>query len=343
MRGCSSQLATRRVAVLLGLTAILALPAAGGAAAPGVNELRQRDTSLAAQERAAIQELYSLEAQLATTRARLAGLTVQREAAEARLTRLRIELDVAWQSAYIAEERLGARLRQLYQQGQVDPVAILLGAETLDEAIGGLDGLRSIAAGDRDLLSNVRRARADLTRTKTRVVARVAALREAESAAASTASALAAAHAERTAYLAELARRRGFNARRLERVRTTARAAGKRTETLVVVSDDAAATVAAPAAPVPAYTGAGQTMTVTSTGYALRGRTASGLPTGWGIVAVDPSVIPLGTRMTIPGYGEGVAADTGGAVHGATIDLWFPSAAQALAWGRRTVTITLHG
>ena len=84
-------------------------------------------------------------------------------------------------------------------------------------------------------------------------------------------------------------------------------------------------------------------MTVSTTGYAIRGRTASGLPTGWGIVAVDPSVIPLGTRMTIPGYGEGVAADTGGAVRGATIDLWFPTVAQALAWGRRTVTITLHG
>ena len=53
-------------------------------------------------------------------------------------------------------------------------------------------------------------------------------------------------------------------------------------------------------------------------------------------------MIPLGTRMTIPGYGEAVAADTGGAVRGATIDLWFPSAAQARAWGRRTVTITLH-
>jgi 3D (Asp-Asp-Asp) domain-containing protein len=46
--------------------------------------------------------------------------------------------------------------------------------------------------------------------------------------------------------------------------------------------------------------------------------------------------------MTIPGYGEGVAADTGGAVQGAAIDLWFPSTAQALAWGRRTVTIRLH-
>jgi 3D (Asp-Asp-Asp) domain-containing protein len=46
--------------------------------------------------------------------------------------------------------------------------------------------------------------------------------------------------------------------------------------------------------------------------------------------------------MTIPGYGEGVAADTGGTIHGTVIDLWFPTAAQAAAWGRQTVTITLH-
>ena len=337
-------LAARRLAVLLGLTAILALPSAGGAAAPssGAAELRQRDTSLAARERAATQGLYSLEAQLAVARSRLAELTARREAAEARLTRLRIELDVAWQSAYIAEEHLGARLRQLYQQGQLDPVAILLGAESLDEAIGGLDGLRSIASGDRDLLNKVRQARADLTSTKTQVVARVAALREAESAAASTASSLAAARAERTAYLARLARQRGFNARRLERVRTTARSAGERTQRLEASETTIAAPTSAPSS-TPAFTGSEQTMTVSSTGYALRGRTASGLPTGWGIIAVDPTVIPLGTRMTIPGYGEGVAADTGGAVRGATIDLWFPTLAQALAWGRKTVTITLHG
>jgi 3D (Asp-Asp-Asp) domain-containing protein len=86
----------------------------------------------------------------------------------------------------------------------------------------------------------------------------------------------------------------------------------------------------------------GRTITVSATGYALAGRTATGLPVGWGVVAVDPSVIPLGTHMTIPGYGEAVAADTGGAVIGATIDLWFPTVAQANAWGRRAVTITLH-
>jgi 3D (Asp-Asp-Asp) domain-containing protein len=83
-------------------------------------------------------------------------------------------------------------------------------------------------------------------------------------------------------------------------------------------------------------------MTVVATGYSLHGHTATGAPVGWGVVAVDPSVIPLGTRMTIPGYGSGVAADTGGAIVGNRIDLWFPTVAQAQAWGRQTVTITLH-
>jgi 3D (Asp-Asp-Asp) domain-containing protein len=80
-------------------------------------------------------------------------------------------------------------------------------------------------------------------------------------------------------------------------------------------------------------------MTVVATGYDLTGHTATGLPVGWGIAAVDPSVIPLGTRIVVPGYGVAVAADTG--VYGASIDLWFPTTAQAYAWGRRTITIGL--
>jgi 3D (Asp-Asp-Asp) domain-containing protein len=83
----------------------------------------------------------------------------------------------------------------------------------------------------------------------------------------------------------------------------------------------------------------GRTLTVVATGYSLLGRTATGLPVGWGIAAVDPSVIPLGTRIVVPGYGVAVAADTG--VSGASVDLWFPSAARANAWGRRTITIAV--
>jgi 3D (Asp-Asp-Asp) domain-containing protein len=60
------------------------------------------------------------------------------------------------------------------------------------------------------------------------------------------------------------------------------------------------------------------------------------------VAAVDPGVIPLGTRISIPGYGEAVAADTGGAIAGSTIDLWFPTEAQARAWGRRTITVAIR-
>jgi 3D (Asp-Asp-Asp) domain-containing protein len=46
--------------------------------------------------------------------------------------------------------------------------------------------------------------------------------------------------------------------------------------------------------------------------------------------------------MTIPGYGEGVAADTGGAITGNRIDVWVATAAEAAQWQWKTVTITLH-
>jgi 3D (Asp-Asp-Asp) domain-containing protein len=86
----------------------------------------------------------------------------------------------------------------------------------------------------------------------------------------------------------------------------------------------------------------GSLLTVVASGYAIAGQTASGLPAGVGTVAVDPAVIPLGAALSIPGYGDGVAADTGGAVQGATIDLWFQTEAEARAWGRRAVTIVVR-
>lgn len=88
--------------------------------------------------------------------------------------------------------------------------------------------------------------------------------------------------------------------------------------------------------------GGGSLLAVVASGYAIAGQTASGLPAGVGTVAVDPAVIPLGAALTIPGYGDGVAADTGGAVQGAAIDLWFQTEAEARAWGRRAVTIVVR-
>lgn len=59
------------------------------------------------------------------------------------------------------------------------------------------------------------------------------------------------------------------------------------------------------------------------------------------VVAVDPSVIPLGTKVWVEGYGEAVAADTGGNIQGKRIDLHFPSKGAALAFGQKSVTVKI--
>ncbi len=64
-----------------------------------------------------------------------------------------------------------------------------------------------------------------------------------------------------------------------------------------------------------------------------------GLPLGHGIVAVDPNVIPLGTRLYIEGYGEAIAADTGGAIKGNRIDLCFSDHQSALKFGIQNVKV----
>lgn len=68
-------------------------------------------------------------------------------------------------------------------------------------------------------------------------------------------------------------------------------------------------------------------------------RTATGKYPEVGMVAVDPSVIPLGTRLYVEGYGYAVAADTGGAVRGNELDIFMETREQCLNWGRRTVKV----
>jgi 3D (Asp-Asp-Asp) domain-containing protein len=69
------------------------------------------------------------------------------------------------------------------------------------------------------------------------------------------------------------------------------------------------------------------------------GMTAIGRRAGFGIVAVDPRVIPLGARLFIPGYGFAVAGDTGGDIVGHRIDLGFDTQRDAMLFGRRSVTV----
>lgn len=91
-----------------------------------------------------------------------------------------------------------------------------------------------------------------------------------------------------------------------------------------------------------------KTIVVSATGYStqqagLSTHTATGidLRVNSRVIAVDPSVIPLGSKVEIPGYGVFIAGDTGGAIKGNKIDIHFSTVQQALSWGRRTITIKI--
>ncbi|WP_270997234.1 G5 and 3D domain-containing protein [Listeria seeligeri] len=87
----------------------------------------------------------------------------------------------------------------------------------------------------------------------------------------------------------------------------------------------------------------GKTFTMESTAYSGGGTTATGINLsanpGMKVVAVDPSVIPLGSRVWVEGYGEAIAGDTGGAIKGNIVDVYFPNESSCYSWGRRTVTV----
>jgi 3D (Asp-Asp-Asp) domain-containing protein len=204
-----------------------------------------------------------------------------------------------------AHRLLALRLRTLYEAGNTDPLAVVLGAGSLQDALDGLDGLSFAAQQDRRIIAQSLAARRELARA-------AAALRTRR---------------------ADLARLR---AETLTRIAQLARAAeGERLHAAAAADPAAGTRHGKPTEPAPT------TLTVRAIGYSLPGRTATGAPTSWGVVAVDPAVIPLGTRLTVPGYGDAIAADTGPGVSGATIDLWFPTREEALAWGSRTITIAL--
>jgi 3D (Asp-Asp-Asp) domain-containing protein len=354
----------RSAARIAGFSAVLVLLAGSAAAAAGPRahgqaaSLRTSAHALGTREHAALLGLYSLDTRLRAAQAQLAALQQQELRLRAEQALLAQQIAATRHTLVASEALLADNLRTLYKQGDVNALGVVLGAQSLDDAMTKLDDLRSVADQSRRVVRVTTNATIRLTRLRATLATQRARVDAAVASAAQTTRTLATARASRVSFIADLRRQERLRAEQIAALDAAARRSAQKSQQLqaAAVGAAAAASDAAPAvttteAPAPTHTAApaqpaapatGRTITVTSTGYSLPGRTATGLPVGWGIVAVDPSVIPLGTRLTIPGYGEGVAADTGGGVRGAMIDLWFPTLAQARGWGRRTVTITLH-
>jgi cystine transport system substrate-binding protein len=371
----------RRVLVpSTGFLLLLLVPATGPAQSPAVEALQQKRAALASQSRAAVLQLYALESRLQQTRGELARIDARAAALARQQDSARRRYRAAQETQTIAQQRLGRLLRALYEQDEPDALAVLLGATSLAEAIEGLDSLRRTARATESVIEQARSARTLLRRARRELATQVARTLAIRKTVAATAAGLEQARGERATYLGELRREQDLTVSQIASLEQRAQEAQRRarlvTQQASAARDPAPQTTAEPttaetpspsaapeaspgpsepppapvdsissgtSAPPPTTAPArpGGTMSVVATGYCVRGSTATGLPVGPGIVAVDPAVIPLGTRMTIPGYGEGVAADTGGSIRGARIDVWLASCAAARSFSG-TITVTFH-
>jgi peptidoglycan DL-endopeptidase CwlO len=316
-----------RTARLAALAAVLTLTAATAAlAAPGTANRGATVQQLDSQSHQALLSLYALDSRLQAWRSRVASLAAAATALRKERAALRQGLSATRSSLKVGQHQLALDLRTLYEQGNVDPVAVMLGSESLAKGLRKLDNLSRVADQSRQIVETTTDARRRLLRSQARLAAEQRRLARALAAAREAERQVAAAAASRRAYISSL--RAQEEAAQVQSVVATAQQAQQTSQQLQ------------PATTPPPPTGARQ-LVVSATCYDLPGKTATGMPVGIGVVAVDPSVIALGTRMYVPGYGDAVAADVGGAIKGAVIDLWMPPS-QCMAWGRRTVTITLH-
>jgi 3D (Asp-Asp-Asp) domain-containing protein/peptidoglycan hydrolase CwlO-like protein len=328
----------RRSASLLVSCAALAAASLAFAAAArsgeSADQLRARLSRLEARRDDAVLQLYA--AQTALDRAR------------AQLAEARNGLVLAQRNDQRASDALAKRLVELYMQGTTDPIEVLLGASSLSDAVDGIDLIRRTAARDAELVREVRGVRRTLNVRRTQLAQRT--------------DVLAGRTRQQQQLLDDLRLQVHLTRARIHELELAALAAQRRAEAQQRAADERQSHAASSTSSsstdtgssggggggdtggdggTPPPAGGGSTLTVTATAYDDTGGTASGIPAGPGLCATDWSVIPSGTRFYVPGYGTCVAADTGGAIVGNRIDVWFPTAAETDAWGVRTVTITL--
>jgi 3D (Asp-Asp-Asp) domain-containing protein len=310
------------------LAAVLALAASAAAAAPA-SSVDTTPQQLGTGVHQALLGLYALDSQLQAWRGRLASLQTAAAGLRARQASLREELGANRASLRTGQHRLAIELRASYERDNVDPVAVVLGAQSIGTGLSQLDDMSRVTSQSRQIVAVTSAAHLRLLRSQRTLAVEERRLERSLAAARQAEGRLAAAAASRAAYVSSLRAQERLRAEQVRNVEAQAQTAQKKSRQL------------APA-PAPASPPAGKRqLAVSATCYDLPGRTATGMPVGPGVVAVDPSVIPLGTRMSVPGYGNGVAADVGGGIKGDTIDLWM-TPSQCAVWGRRTVTITIY-
>lgn len=272
-------------------------------------------------------EVQRQDDEITAVRERNAEITAAIAAQEQNLAELQQQLTER-------QGNLEKRLTSSYKSDDMGYLEVVMGAGDFSDFLNRVDMINKIAGEDQKLIDNYKHTQQTIEDELTSLAAKRDELASLESDLTAAEQALLDAQAEQGAYVSSLESQMAANASQLAELQAEAAQIEANMDSIQSQSDSSGGNNNPPPA-------GGTTFSVTATAYCLTGRTATGMYAGPGIIAVDPGVIPLGSQVYVSGYGNAIAADTGGAIRGNKIDVWLPCS-DAYIWGVRTVNITIY-
>ncbi|AGK98397.1 3D domain-containing protein [Clostridium pasteurianum] len=252
------------------------------------------------------------------------------------------------------------RLRALYiSGGGSNYLDVILGSKTLSDFISSVDSISTIMKYDNNLASQLQEQKDTITKQKDALNYennRLSALKSSNEA---TLANLSNDIKQQNQLLAQATSKENTLIAQQKAEEAAAQAAEKARELAAQQAANASKQIASnnpnsTSSPIAINRGGSspigfsKVLDMEATAYSDDGFTASGYrtsrnPNGYSTIAVDPRVIPLGSKVYVEGYGYAIACDTGGAIQGNIIDLFLPSNDEANNWGRRSVKVYIVG
>jgi len=271
-----------------------------------------------------VKDVVTLDSQINDINARLAELEGRSAGLQERIQQTDEEIVTRRRRLVAKRKALAARARNIYVNGRSNSVVMLLSSDGLDDFLKRSEYLDKVNRRDTELVATIKSEAGKLESSLSRLKESKAEVDRVASDLESRRQRLAESKAEKQKLLASA----GAQAPQVQQQ-------SQRVESKMDQIN-----------PAPTGRPTGRFLVMVATGYSprepgLSDHTATGLKAQRGVVAVDPRVIPLGTRVRVEGYGYAIAADTGSAIKGNRIDLCFDTVEECYAYGRRTVRVEI--
>lgn len=277
-----------------------------------------------------VKDVVTLDSEINTCQTKIAQLEAKSEALGARIEALGPEIQERQSKLAAQRKALSARARSMYVNGRTNTLEMLADSRGVSDFLERRDMLATIAQKDAQLIADVKVQAAQLQASMAELEQSKKDIDQAGAEVRSRQQRLQSSRAEKSALIAR---------------------AGAQSDAVVAQSGKVETKINrinSPSPSAPAVTGkpTGSVLTMVATGYSpqepgLTDTTASGMKAQRGVVAVDPRVIPLGTRLNVEGYGNCIAGDTGSAIKGNRIDLCFDTLEECNAYGMHTVRVQI--